>query len=535
MKYLTSIPLANSSTVEIAIEVGQSIFLVGANGTGKSSLMYHFYNAHRESARRITAHRQTWFESNAISLSAQQKLQAEEWIKNSDTQPQARWKDEHSSQRTSIAIYDLLDADSVRSRKIASAVDKNLIEEAKELSNLPSPLNSINDLLRLSNIPIEVSVHENQQILATRRGSQPYSIAELSDGERNALLITANVLTAPANTLLLIDEPDRHLHRSIIAPLLTSLFSQRHDCAFIVSTHDVTLPADNPLAKTILVRGCTYSEESIAWDIDLLKDAQGVDELIQKDILGSRRRILFVEGDHTSLDAPLYALIFPEVSVIPKKSCRDVIHAVTGLRSASSLVWISAFGLIDNDRRPISDLDRLRDQGIFALPVYSVESIYYDPRVQEQVVKRHSSIVGSNPDTLLCDAADAAIAALRPHASRLAERAVERSLRDTLEKNMPTRKEIAARKIISVNIDVGSEIDVELTAVNGFLDQRDLPSLIARYPVRETPALEEISRCLGFQGRSQYEAAVRKLLMDNEAALAMVRGLFGSLFDELAA
>ncbi len=264
-------------------------------------------------------------------------------------------------------------------------------------------------------------------------------------------------------------------------------------------------------------------------------DAQGVDELIQKDILGSRRRILFVEGDHTSLDAPLYALIFPEVSVIPKKSCRDVIHAVTGLRSASSLVWISAFGLIDNDRRPISDLDRLRDQGIFALPVYSVESIYYDPRVQEQVVKRHSSIVGSNPDTLLCDAADAAIAALRPHASRLAERAVERSLRDTLEKNMPTRKEIAARKIISVNIDVGSEIDVELTAVNGFLDQRDLPSLIARYPVRETPALEEISRCLGFQGRSQYEAAVRKLLMDNEAALAMVRGLFGSLFDELAA
>ena len=43
--------------------------------------------------------------------------------------------------------------------------------------------------------------------------------AELSDGERNALLIGSDVLTTEPNSLIILDEPERHLHRSIISPL----------------------------------------------------------------------------------------------------------------------------------------------------------------------------------------------------------------------------------------------------------------------------------------------------------------------------
>ncbi|WP_442947933.1 AAA family ATPase [Nostoc sp.] len=55
---------------------------------------------------------------------------------------------------------------------------------------------------------------ESAQVVASKCGGTPYSIAELSDGERNALLIAANVLTVKNGTLVLIDEPERHLHRS---------------------------------------------------------------------------------------------------------------------------------------------------------------------------------------------------------------------------------------------------------------------------------------------------------------------------------
>jgi ABC-type Mn2+/Zn2+ transport system ATPase subunit len=534
MTFATTIPTITGQGLTIQLDVGQALFLVGANGTGKSSLMHRFYGAHQGNSRRISAHRQTWFASNAITLSPHQKRQTESHIKGSDANPQARWTDDYSAQRASIAIYDLIDAENVRARAITGAVDGNQMQLAKELSRKDAPLKVINELLRLSNIPVEVSVHQNEQVLASRRGGPTYSVAELSDGERNALLIAANVLTVPPGTLVLIDEPERHLHRSIISPLLTLLLSKRRDCAFVVSTHDVMLPLDNPSAKTLLMRGCAYSGNSVSgWDVDLLESAEGIDESLKRDILGSRRRVLFVEGEAQSLDTPLYALLFPNASVVPKTSCRDVIHAVTGVRGAALLHWVRAFGLIDNDRRTASDVDQLREKGVHALPVFSVESIYYHPDLQALVAARHAAVTGSDATSLVTAAINAGIAALSPHSRRLSERVVERSLRDELARHLPTSKDIATGNPISVNIDVRAAVTTELATLNAFLEQQELHSVIARYPIRETPALTEIAKRLGFQGRDQYESAVRKLLIDDTHALAFVRGLFGSLSGEL--
>src|SRR5690606_13418574 len=197
-------------------------------------LLQKLYAAHHGRARRISAHRQTWFTSNAVTLSAADKKNVETNIASSDTDARSRWADDYSAQRASIAIYDLIDAENVRARGIASAVDGDNIDLAKELSKKDAPIKVINDLLRLSNLPIEISVQESEQVMASRSGSHKYSISELSDGERNALLIAASVLTARTGTIIIIDEPERHLHRSIISPLLTLLFAQRPDCAFVV-------------------------------------------------------------------------------------------------------------------------------------------------------------------------------------------------------------------------------------------------------------------------------------------------------------
>lgn len=534
MTFETTIPTAAGSSLKVQLDVGQALFLVGANGTGKSSLMHQFYSAHNANSRKISAHRQTWFSSNAITLSPEQKRQTESYIKGSDTSPQARWKDDYSSQRASIAIYDLIDAENVRARSIAGAVDGGQMDLAKELSRKDAPLKVINELLRLSNIPIEISVHHNEQVLASRRGGTTYSVAELSDGERNALLIAADVLTVPVGTLLLIDEPERHLHRSIISPLLTLLISKRPDCAFVVSTHDVMLPLDNPSAKTLLVRGCAYAGQSvISWDIDLLESAEDVDESLRRDILGARRQVLFIEGNAQSLDAPLYALVFPNASIVPKSSCRDVIHAVTGVRGSASLHWVRAFGVIDNDRRPQSEVDKLRKQGVYALSVFAVESIYYHPDIQVLVAARHAAVTGSDTASLMEEACNRAIALLLPHARRLSERVVERTLRDELERHLPTSQDIATGNPISVTIDIQAAVNAELATLNDLLERKELHSVIARYPIRETPALSEIAKRLGFQGRDQYESAVRKLLIDDTSALTQVRSMFGSLADDL--
>ena len=75
MSFNWTIPGSTGESLNLVINLGEALFILGANGTGKSSLMQHLYNPHHAKARRISAHRQTWFSSNAMDLSANAKKQ----------------------------------------------------------------------------------------------------------------------------------------------------------------------------------------------------------------------------------------------------------------------------------------------------------------------------------------------------------------------------------------------------------------------------------------------------------------------------
>jgi ABC-type cobalamin/Fe3+-siderophores transport system ATPase subunit len=530
MSFELAIPKTNGDFLRLTVNLGDQLFVLGANGTGKSSLMHRLYGLHWMNARYVSAHRQNWLESSEITLSSRQRRQAGTNMMNADSQPYARWRDDFSSERAGIALYDLVDAENARARAIAEAVDTKDLNRAAKLSAQSAPLAQINDLLAAANVPIQIVIRAGEDIRALRAGGIEYGVTELSDGERNALLVATNVLTAKPGTLILVDEPERHLHRSIISPLLTHLFAARDDCAFVVSTHDVMLPMDNPSARTLLTRSCAYVSSAAAnWDLDILSPGADIDEEIRRDILGSRRTILFVEGINQSLDKPLYALIFPTVSVVAKQSCRDVEHAVAGLRSASDLHWINTFGVVDNDGRSEADVARLAALGVFALPTFSVEAIYYHPSLQRVVAERRATLVGGDVGQSLAAAAEGLLDAVSEHADRLSARVAEKTVREVLFANMPRQADILARKPIVVTVDVAAIVASEEQRLRHAIQTRDLPLIIGRYPVRETPALHTIARCLGFQNRTQYEAAVLKLLADDPSARSTARFLFGPL------
>ena len=145
-------------------------------------------------------------------------------------------------------------------------------------------------------------------------------MAEMSDGERSAVSVATDILTAGSGSLFLIDERERHLHRSIITPLLTSLISARSDCAFVVATHEVGLPLDFPESR-VLLRECHFADKSaMTWTETYWSHASPLMRASLRDILGARGKILVrAEGRTTgSLDQPLYTLLFPGFSIVPK-------------------------------------------------------------------------------------------------------------------------------------------------------------------------------------------------------------------------
>jgi ABC-type transport system involved in cytochrome c biogenesis ATPase subunit len=168
MPFNFTIPRTNAPALDISIGAGEIIFVLGANGSGKSCLMHRLYTAAPQNTRRISAHRRTWFESNAITLSPHQKQQTDINIHNNDTTPAARWTDPYSAQRASIAVYDLVDAENVRARAITAAVDGKNFDLAKLLSKKDAPIKVISELLQISNIPIEIVVEDNQQVVAKK-------------------------------------------------------------------------------------------------------------------------------------------------------------------------------------------------------------------------------------------------------------------------------------------------------------------------------------------------------------------------------
>jgi ABC-type cobalamin/Fe3+-siderophores transport system ATPase subunit len=539
MSFSLEIPSSNGKEQTIPLDIGEALFVLGANGTGKSSLLHRFYSKNRsKKALYLAAHRQTSFSSGAISLTPKGKKEQEAKISQNDTNDHARWRDDYRDSRVNFMLFNLVEAENVRARRIAIAAetattagDENF-DAVKKLAKEYGPIKIINELLRSSNLPIELSVDEEKGVMASKSGSPPYSVAELSDGERNALFISANVLLAQEGALLIIDEPERHLHRSIISPLLTQLFAKRPDCAFIVSTHDVLLPLDNSDARTMLIRRCSYNgSKIISWDADLLSSAVKITDELKKDILGARETIIFIEGDENrSLDYPLYNLIFPNITVIAKSTCRDVKHAVAGIRSSVDIHWLRAYGIIDNDGRSSGDIDDLKKKGVYALPVFSVESLYYHPAIQKKIAERQVFVMGGDAKTLIQSAWEEALASIQPqNVQHLCERIAKKRVRVKMEKYWP-KKEMEP---INICIDPSEFLEEEKTVLEQYIADKNIEKIISRYPVRETSILEKIAKKLDFQGRKQYESAVRKLLMDDPESLEFIKTQFDTLVSDL--
>ena len=223
------IPKESGDSINLSMEKGNQLFIVGVNGSGKSALLqWLFSKCPHQNIKWITAHRQTSLRSGATTFTPREYKQFYENYLRYNRNDAARYLDDYGSEVQSATLYDLENKYNLINESIANHHRNQNIPKATEIAlESPSPFDQINELLKHGKLNVTLERAEDRSIIANHSQGQSFDIRKMSDGERSAMIIAAPVITAKRGTVFLIDEPEKHLHRSISEPFLTALFNLR--------------------------------------------------------------------------------------------------------------------------------------------------------------------------------------------------------------------------------------------------------------------------------------------------------------------
>lgn len=387
------------------LDCREPVVIIGANGSGKSRLGLWIEQNHPqpEKIHRISAQRALDF-AEYVQLKSLEQAEKELFVGIVDDIK--RWgglvaaKNVHRWQQnnrdSSFSVTPMLnDYDRVlsvifarktqRDSQLAERVRKMESERKNERPEMPvSPDETLisiwNDILPHRQLAIK-----DGKITVSMTNGVIYQGREMSDGERVALYLMAQCLCAPDESIIIIDEPEIHLHKSLMSKLWSKLEEAQPNCLFVYITHDIDFAASRVGARKIWIKQYDGGNQ---WIWDEVPESEELPEAILLEILGSRKKILFVEGERGSLDYKLYQAIYPDFLIMPRGGCEKVIESTKAMRNNSSLHHVEAFGIIDIDYRTQNEIDSLKVSGIFPLKVAEVENLLCIPEIVELVAKK---------------------------------------------------------------------------------------------------------------------------------------------------
>ncbi len=214
-----------------------------------------------------------------------------------------------------------------------------------------------------------------------------YDAHQMSDGERIIIYLAGRVLFAPTNGIIIVDEPELHLHKSIANKLWDLLEDMRSDCRFIYFTHDLDFATSRNCQKG-WIKAFNYPN---SWSIELIRENIIPEDLLLK-LVGSRKPILFCEGNANSPDKQIYEIIFPNYTIQEVESCKNVINYTRAFNSTSN-ISTNAFGIIDKDFRNQDQISELEKDGIYTYSVAEIENLLISEDFLQEYCKVKSEIV----------------------------------------------------------------------------------------------------------------------------------------------
>ncbi|RDU74531.1 ABC transporter ATP-binding protein [Helicobacter anseris] len=386
-EYKFYLPDDNGNAMEQATETN-SIIIIGGNGAGKSRLGAWIEEEIGENCHRVGGQRSLKYNPNLTLKPLESSRNMLEYGNEKANENPFYFKKEKKhrwlSEPTNFLLHDF---DITLSTFIAleNVEAKNKLKEIKKASDekcVNIVRNYISPTDKLQQVWKKVFTHrkiiaENDQFFCQKEEESRYSATEMSDGERAVLYLIAQVLSLREGKTIIIDEPELHLHPSIMNKLWLALEEYRPDCLFIYITHDIEFASLHQDSKKIWVKSFNIENNVKKWDYEELKYQNDFPEDLLLEILGGRKNVLFVEGEKQSYDTQLYQKLYSEFFIIPCGGCEKVIERVKALNEIEIFnKTYKAYGIIDRDFRTENELQCLKEKNIFALNVAEVENLF---------------------------------------------------------------------------------------------------------------------------------------------------------------
>ena len=517
------IPQTSKEAMQFDLVSGETLYITGANGSGKSALLLELLSQSGGSDTRwLSARRQVHLSALAGSSGIMNYVHFDYRRDSNDRQnifenklrrefmTDGRWQEQEAEDRLTKPLFELVTRENERARTIANRFDSAEHESENE-NEAPtpqsSPIRSVNDVLSKAGLKISLKIGADGKLLSVNREGVSYDLAQASDGERGAVIAAATVVTAPEGAVILIDEPDRHLHRSVLVPFMSALTDSRNDCAFIVTTYETALLDSDRNARTLVVESCTWSADNpTSWDVTEITPGESLPEEVRAAVLGARERIIFVEGGRDSLDYRLYSILFPNAVIRGIGGHGAVESAVGSLRQNNDHTRIEAVGIVDGDGRSEELAKAQAHTGIYVLDVYCIECLYFCEEALEAVAKFKAPIVERSVEELVGEVKDSVLARLASEdtMNQMAARRAWSRVKASILGQLPSPEEIRKSNNPTLRLEVSSPFQEEVAHYRQLLCKREFGELMARYPVHQTNALDPVHRVLKLHNRDDY-------------------------------